>query len=240
MSNMNVSRASSSAGFPAVAPVRVQPHGRVAAAAAELLYCLIGFAPAIAFFVGSVTLICVGAGLAVIYVGVPVLALGLLFARAGGAVQRGLARSLLGTPVPAPAQPRYRRPGLAGLLAYLLLDAEAWRAVGFHCIRIVVAPVQFGLAVGLYSGALGGLSYPLWYLWLPAQQAADGSWHRGAQWWPDVFVDTPVLIGVQMLLGLMLLLMAPAVLRAVTTIDRVLVAALLGPRPAIARDTVER
>ena len=207
------------------------PRGRVARAAAELLYCLIALAPAIAFFVGSVTLICVGIGLTPIYVGVPVLALGLMFARAGGAVQRGLARSLLGAPVPAPSRRGERRPGLVGLFKYLIADVDGWRAVAYHCLRILVAPLQFGAAVGFYSGALGGLTYPLWYHWLPPQQAADGSWHRGGQWWPGLFIDTPMLIGIQMAVGALLLWTAPAVVRAVTSIDRVLIAGLLGPRP---------
>ena len=77
----------------------------------ELVYAVVDLAPAIAFFVAIITLLAVGAGLAVIYVGVPILVLALLVARMGGLVQRSLALALLDLPSQPPGWRTPRRPG---------------------------------------------------------------------------------------------------------------------------------
>ena len=75
------------------------------------MYAIIDLAPSIAFFVVIVTLLAVGAGLAIIYVGVPILAAALLVARFGGLVQRTLAFALLDLPSSSPEWTEPRRPG---------------------------------------------------------------------------------------------------------------------------------
>ena len=210
-----------------------------AASWAELFYCIVGLAPAIVFFVTTVTLIALGVGLTVIYVGIPILMLALLFARAGGAVQRGLARAMLDLPVPAPAAVRLR-PGISGVIRAILTDRAAWRAVTYHVVAILLAPLRFSIAVGLYAGGLGGVTYPLWRMWLPAEPGADGQWHRGHEWIPGHFVDTPVTMAVQAALAVALLMLAPRAVRLLTTMDRVLIATLLGPSGSTPGDNAVR
>ncbi len=195
----------------------------------ELVYAVVDLAPTIVFFVLTMTLLSVGVGLAVIYVGVPLLGLGLLVARAGGHLQRMLAGVLLGLPVPPPDPIRRRRPGPVGALTSVLGDPGCWRAVSYHCVKVVLAPMTFACAIGFYAAGLGGLSYGLWQHYLPYQSAADGSRHSGMQWWPDYFVDTWPRMLVLAAVGATVLVVAPAVVRFFTTIDRVLIAALLGP-----------
>ncbi len=55
----------------------------------------------------------------------------------------------------------------------------------------------FILSIGLFATGLGGTTYPIWYRFLPAQQATDGTWHRGTQYGTDWFVDTPPRIALQ-------------------------------------------
>jgi hypothetical protein len=197
---------------------------------AELLYAVLDLAPAIAFFVAIVTLLSLGVGLVIIYVGVPILALGLLVARLGGLVQRSLAQALLDLPSTPPAWAPPRRPGPVSALGAVLRDPVGWRAVAYFVIKIVLAPFTFGIAVGLYTAGLGAVSYPMWRPYLPAQQAADGSWHRGTQWWPDFFVDGWASMTVMALVGLGVLWCAPRVVAFMTTIDRILIDSLLtGP-----------
>ncbi|MEP6560487.1 MAG: sensor domain-containing protein [Nakamurella sp.] len=199
---------------------------------AELAYAVLDLAPAIAFFVLIVTLLSAGVGLSVIYIGVPIVALALLVARLGGLIQRSLAVALLDMALPAPGWTVPRRPGPVSALGALLRDPAGWRAVGYFFIKIVLSPVTFGVAVGFYGYGLGALSYPLWRVWLPPQEASDGSWHRGLEWWPDGFLDTwPAMLLVP-LLGLGVLWCAPRVVRFLITIDRVLIATLLSARPA--------
>jgi hypothetical protein len=197
---------------------------------AELLYAIIDLAPSIAFFVVIVTLLAVGAGLAIIYVGVPILAAGLLVARFGGLVQRTLAFALLDVPSSSPGWARPRGPGPISALGALLRDAAGWRAVAYFVIKIVLAPVTFGVAVAFYAYGLGAISYSLWRPYLPEVVASDGSLHRGDQLWPDFFVDGWLSMVVLAVLGLGVLWCAPRVLSFLTTIDRILIGSLLSRR----------
>ena len=197
---------------------------------AELLYAVVDLAPAIAFFVLIVTLLSVGLGLAIIYVGVPILALGLLAARFGALVQRSLALALLDLPTAAPAWETPHRPGPIAALAAVLRDPANWRAIAYFVIKIGLAPLTFGLAVGMYSYGLGAVSYSLWRPFLPEVMASDGTLHRGEQWWPDFFVDGWLSMTVLALLGLGVLWCAPRVVNFLTTIDRILIGTLLARR----------
>lgn len=194
---------------------------------AELLYTLVDLAPAIAFFVLIVTLLSVGLGLAIIYVGVPIIALGLLVARFGGQVQRAMALAFLDMPTPPPGSIRPRKRGPIGAMVGVMADGACWRAVCYFVIKIALAPVTFGLALGFYSAGLGAVTYPMWRPYLPEQAASDGSLHRGAQWWPDFFVDTWPRMIFLAVLGLGVLWLAPRVVRFLTTIDRILIVSLL-------------
>jgi hypothetical protein len=197
---------------------------------AELLYAVIDLAPAIAFFVLIVTLLSVGIGLAIIYVGVLILALGLLAARFGGLVQRALALALLDLPTATPAWAEPRRPGPISALAAVLRDPANWRATAYFVIKIVLAPVTFGVAVGMYSYGIGAISYSLWRPYLPEVMASDGSLHRGDQLWPDFFIDSWLSMVVLALIGLGVLWFAPRVLSFLTTIDRILIINLLSAK----------
>jgi len=197
---------------------------------AQLLYAVIDLAPAIAFFVLIVTLLSVGIGLAIIYVGVLILAIGLLAARFGGLVQRALALGLLDLPTVSPAWAPPRRPGPISALAAVLRDPANWRAVAYFAIKIVLAPVTFGVAVGMYAYGLGAIGYSLWRPFLPEVMASDGTLHRGEQWWPDFFVDGWLSMTVLGLLGLGVLWCAPRVVNFLITIDRILIGSLLSAR----------
>lgn len=216
---------------PAASRPRTSPVGLTSPRSwAELVYAVVDLAPAIAFFVIVITLLAVGIGLAVIYVGVLILVLALLVARFGCLVQRSLALALLDLPVDAPDWTQPRRPGPIAAIGAVLRDPDGWRAVAYFCIKIVLAPLTFSMAVGVYSAGLGAVTYPLWRVWLPAEVAPDGSVHQGAQLWPGWFIDTWPAMIVYGLLGLGVLWCAPRVVAFLTTIDRVLIVSLLGPR----------
>ncbi len=201
-----------------------------AAAWGEFLYVLLGLATSILFFVLTITLIAVGAGLAIIYVGVPLLALGLLVARAGAYLAAGLGRVLLGWPIQPQRPIAIRRAGPIGAMTAVVRDGTSWRSVAFHVLRILIAPVAFAFSLAFYASGLGSLSYWFWQHWLPYQSAPDGTRHRGAQLWPGFFLDTwprmLVLIGV----GGILLALAPRVTRFFTNLDRALLAGLVAGR----------
>lgn len=214
-------------------PARPHRTGlRSARSWAELVYAIIDLAPSIAFFVAIIALLAVGAGLAVIYVGIPILVLALLVARFGGLVQRTLALALLDLPSTAPAWTPPRRGGPVAATVAVLRDPAGWRAVAYFVIKIVLAPVTFAVAVSVYAAGLGAISYPLWRPYLPAQQAADGSWHRGTQWWPDFFVDSWASMALLAVMGAGVLWCAPRIVAFFTTVDRILIGGLLTAGPA--------
>jgi len=217
-------------------PARQQRAGlRSAQSWAELVYVLLDLAPAIGFFVVVVTLLSVGIGLSIIYIGVPIVALALLVARLGGLTQRALALALLDLPTVAPGWMEPRRPGPISALGAVLRDPAGWRAVAYLFIKIALAPVTFGVAVGFYGYGFGALSYPIWRFWLPLEVASDGTLHRGLEWWPDGYAHSWPSIILFPLLGLGVLWCAPRIVRFFITIDRVLIAGLLSARPAATR-----
>ncbi len=195
---------------------------------AELGYVLVDLVPAIAFFVAVFTLLAVGIGLSVIWVGVPVLVLALLVARFGALVHRTLARSLLALPTVAPGWTRPHRPGPVAAIGALLRDPAHWRAVAYHGIAIVLAPLSFSIAVTLYGGGLGAVTYPVWHPLLPEPGAGDGR----PPWVLQILIDTwPGRLGLAVV-GLGVLWCAPRVVAGLTTIDRILITGLLGARPS--------
>jgi hypothetical protein len=158
---------------------------------------------------------------------VPILAVALLVARFGGLVQRTMALALLDLPTSAPGLRQPRRPGPIGALTAVLTDPAGWRAVGYFVIKLVLAPVTFAMAVSTYAAGLGAITYPLWRNYLPEQTAADGSLHRGTQWWPDFFVDTWPRMAFLAVLGIGMLWCAPRIVGFFITIDRMLIVSLL-------------
>ncbi|MGI8417148.1 MAG: sensor domain-containing protein, partial [Nakamurella sp.] len=202
-----------------------------ARAIGEAVYCVLSLLPAVGIFVATVTLCAVGVGLSLVWVGVPVLALGLLVARLGGYLKLGLCDWLLGRPMLDPGPPPRRRSGPVGALSAVLGDPANWRAVCYWLLKMVLAPVQFGVTVGLYAFALGGAGYSLWRGWLPAQQAADGSWHRGAEFGGRFFIDSWPQMLLPTIAGLLVLAIAPTIVRALAAVDSGLMRYLLAGRP---------
>ena len=195
----------------------------------EWAYSLVGMPVTVIFFCVIVALLAAGAALTVVYIGMALLIAALALARLGGAAHRGLARALLRLDVATPPRLKRARPGPVGLVRDSLADVVAWRAVCFVLVRMVWAPVTFVVGVVLYSG-FGAISYPVWRPFLPAQQAPDGTWHRGAQFASGYFVDTWPRMALCAAIGLVMVAVAPYVLRALLGVDRALVRSLLGGR----------
>ena len=149
-------------------------------------------------------------------------------ARGLGSVYRGLARGLLGTDVVAPL-PRRRGNGFWGRLGVLLGDPAGWRALAFGAASLPLSILSFALSWVFLAVGVGGLTHWSWYGYLPAQQAPDGTWHRGASIDRSYFFDTP---GRQWLLvagGAVFLLLWPRVTLGMAHGFRLMSRQLLGP-----------
>ena len=92
-----------------------------------------------------------------------------------------------------------------------------------------LAIVSFVVSTVFLAVGLGGTTHWIWSRWLPLQQASDGSWHRGASFGVDWYVDTPVRQLGLVLVGALFLWLWAQVTRGFAQLFRALTVALLGP-----------
>jgi hypothetical protein len=175
----------------------------------------------VAGFVFTAVSLVAGAILTVVLVGLPLFALCSFGVRWLGAVNRSLARRLLGLRVASP--PRLLlEPGLVGMVRSGVVDGPSWRARGYLAVKLPIAIAEFVVAVLLRLGAV-------WFVLAPLQWAANlgtetvndhgtvrhyvlnfGSFYFDT--WPKTFV----LVG----LGIVAWWLAPWALRAPLYLDR--------------------
>ncbi|MCR8579432.1 sensor histidine kinase [Streptomyces sp. Isolate_219] len=195
----------------------------------EFLYLFLSLPMSVLMFVYAITVISVGAGLLVTFLGIPVLAGGLAGSRALGGLERARARALLGLDVADPEPARASKPGLMGWVGAVLKSGVSWRHLVYSVLHMPWAVFSFVFSVTFWSVGWGLLAYPLWrwtflaYLDQPGiQMWGDGRGH-------GIYLDTPADIGFTSGLGLLLVLAGPWVIHGLTQVDRVMVHGLLGP-----------
>ncbi|MGC4806636.1 sensor histidine kinase [Micromonospora sp. DT233] len=144
--------------------------------------------------------------------------------RAMGAVHRRLAYRLLGVYVDAPPPRPSRR------LGALVADGPGWRAVGYGLLKVPLAVPQ-GYGVFCYVFGPVNLSYPLWW---PLFRNHPPGTRLGPVWGLTPFgpIGARTFAGTFLIAaaGLAMLLVAPWLMRAGTTLDVAAMRRLLGPR----------
>ena len=203
-----------------------------ARARSELFYTLVGAPLGVAGFGTVVVLLAVGAASSITFVGLPIVAVGLWWARSLGSVHRGLARRLLGVQISTPAGPRAAQ-GIAGRIGAALSYAAGWRAAAYVLVNFPLAVLTFAVSAAFWCYGILLVSYPTWRPFLPVHRDSAGAPRRGVQLFGDFYADTwswaLPLAGI----GVVLLLAAPWVVRGLLAIQRPLLVALLG-RTALA------
>jgi len=196
---------------------------------AELAWLAATVPVAAAGFAVLVPLLLVGAGLAVIAVGVPLAAAVVLAARRLARLHLRLASVLLGESLPVlpPARPAQ---GLLGWTRSALGDPAGWRAVAYLVLRapLAVAGAYVLVALWVYYGLLDLLA-PLQVLYHQGQPGIHPFVLRA----PDnaVLLTVRTVPGTLALLviGMISLLAAPWAVRSVAIADRLLARAVFGP-----------
>jgi Putative sensor/Histidine kinase len=223
------------AGRPAGARLLREPFTR--RARAELGYALVCLPLAAAGFAFTVGTLVVGAALTFTIAGV---VLGPLLVAASsrgvrglGSASRYLARRLLGIRV-APPPPLQPEPGALGWLKSALRDPVAWRARGYLALKLPVSLLGGYVAGFFWLGGLAYLTYPLWWeIFHNVSYSADGVTHLDPVTNPGPFGNVHVLTlpGSFALIpvGVVALLAAPWLTRAVVGLDKALIGRLLGP-----------
>lgn len=195
---------------------------------AELLFAVIGLPQGIAFFVFVVTTLTVSGGLAITFVGLPLLAVSNQVCRVIGNQTRRFTNALTGAQIAAPA-PFRPDPGLFGWIGSCLRDGTAWRARVYMVLKLPLGIFTFVTAAVFWLYGLGGLTYAIWMPFTPCNGAEVHSCHRGINFGSHYPMDTPFRIAVVTVAGLVLMLAAPWVVRAAVTLDRLVAGVLLGP-----------
>ncbi|MEU9666772.1 sensor domain-containing protein [Streptomyces bobili] len=194
----------------------------------EFAYVLLSLPISIVLFTFAVTMLSVGAGLLVTFLGVPVLAAGLAACRGLGSVERARARGLLGLDVAAPEPLRPRGKGAMSWMGAVLRSGTSWRHVLYAVLHMPWAVFSFTVAITFWVSGWATLTYPLWFWLFPLYGGQDGLQLYGDDG-HRVYLDNPFEITVTALLGLLITLATPWIVRALTTVDRVMVHGLLGP-----------
>ncbi|MBT2468433.1 sensor domain-containing protein [Streptomyces sp. ISL-66] len=195
----------------------------------ELGYLLLGLPLSTLYFSLAVTGVSLGAGLLVTFLGVPVLAGVLAMCRGFGRVERARVRGMLRHDIAEPEPVRAKKPGVLPRTGALLKSGSAWRHALYSVIHFPWAVFGFCVALVLWACGWSMLLYPLWFWVFPAYTDQPGLqlFQNGDHY--TFYLDSPLAIGLTAVVGLGLTLATPWVVRALTTVDRVLVCGLLGP-----------
>ncbi|MFF3321264.1 sensor histidine kinase [Streptomyces sp. NPDC002889] len=182
----------------------------------------------------AVTVTSLGAGLLITFLGIPVLAAGLAALRGFGALERARARALLGLdvadPQPMRAGPRGRtgKGGVTGWIGGVLKSGVSWRHLLYSVLHFPWAVFAFCVSLPLWVSGWGLLLYPLWQWVFPVYAGQDGLQLYGDRG-HAFYLDSPFEIVATSVIGLILTLVTPWIMRGMTSVDRLMVAGLLGP-----------
>jgi signal transduction histidine kinase len=199
---------------------------------AELGYSVAGLPLAVVGFAVTVATLGFGIGYSITFVGLPLLAVGSILVRWLGRANRSMARGMLRVRVAEPA-PLVRRPGFLGWLRSELSDAVAWRTRAYLLLKFPVAVTSFCVAVTFWAFAVAYMLAPLaWSLGLNRIMYNAGPGVRQSVLdlnYGSFHFDTWHRMWLLFAQGVIMLLIAPWVVRAVVSLDRGLIRGLLGP-----------
>ncbi|WP_328915440.1 MULTISPECIES: sensor histidine kinase [unclassified Streptomyces] len=196
----------------------------------ELCYLLLNLPMGIIGFTWTVTMLSLGAGLLITFIGLPVLVLALGGCRVVGRVERARARSLLWMEIDEPGPVRTKRRGFLSKVGGQLGSGVNWRHTIYCLIHFPWGVFTFSVAISFFVNGWVFLTYPLWKWVFPAYTSHDGiqvygsSDHRH-----DWYLDSPLDLAMCAAIGLVLVLLTPWLVRGMAHVDRLLVSGLLGP-----------
>ncbi|MFG2267922.1 sensor histidine kinase [Streptomyces sp. NPDC048720] len=200
----------------------------------EFGYVLLSLPIAIVLFCWAVTMVSLGAGLLVTFLGVPVLAAALAGCRGFGVLERTRARALLRLEVADPEPLRTAKPGVFAWMGAVLRSGASWRHLLYALLQFPWAVFSFVVGVNFWTVGWALLTYPLWF-WVLPMYAGQGGLQLYGDAHHSVYLDNPFEITVTSLVGLVFTLATPWIVRGLVTVDGLLVRGLLGPSRLSAR-----
>ncbi|MFI5677720.1 sensor histidine kinase [Streptomyces cellulosae] len=200
----------------------------------ELAYVLLSLPISILLFVYTITMVALGVGLLVTFLGIPLLAVGLAGCRGLGSLERARARGLLGLDVGEPEPLRMKKQGAPAWVGAVLKSGTSWRSALYSLLSLPWSVFSFAVVVNFFALGWTLMTYPLWFWLFPLFAGQDGIQLYGDQT-HRVYLDNPFEITVTALVGVLFTLATPWIVRALTMVDRLLVHGLLGPTRLSAR-----
>ena len=194
----------------------------------EFGYVLLSLPISILLFTYAVTMVSLGAGLLITFLGVPVLAGALAGCRGFGALERARARRLLDLDVADPEPLRMKKNGPMAWMGAVLKSGTSWRHLLYAVLHFPWAVFSFVVALNFWAYGWALLTYPLWFWVFPMYGGQGGLQLYGDQH-HQIYLDNPFEITVTALVGLLFTLATPWIVRALTMVDRLMVHGLLGP-----------
>ena len=197
----------------------------------ETIHLLLNMPVGIATFTIIVTGFATGLGLLITLIGIPILIAMLYLSRAMGWFERGRAKLLLDLDVPSPyrADPprdRWWRPFVSKVT-----DPATWTEIVYHLLLMPIGVVTFTLALTFWVLGLSTFFLPVYAWALPEPVHAFATA-------PDVnviggssggwVIDTPIEYAMVVLIGAVVLLLTPWIVRGLATANRALVRGMLG------------
>jgi signal transduction histidine kinase len=136
----------------------------------EFLYVAVGLPLGLTWVIVLAVLISLGVGLAILTVGIPLLAFTLLLWRWGADTERQRAALVLGEPIARPVRLAPLSPRFIDRWVARVRDRTTWRDLGYMLLLGPVGIIAGTITVALWSAAVAALVSPLF-----AAGAADGS-----------------------------------------------------------------
>lgn len=189
----------------------------------SLGYLLLNLPLGIVSFTGIVTLGSVGLGTAIIWVGLPILALTVLGVRGMAQLERARVYAMLDTHITIP----YRRlpdQGQKARWEARLAQAATWRDLTYLVLLFPLGIAEFVLTVLPWSVGLGFAALPIYFRFL-----AGGAYYFPAKEIPWITVDSTLDALPWAALGALVVAMSIALTRALGMAHARFARALLGP-----------
>lgn len=198
----------------------------------ETIHLLLNLPFGIATFMLVVTGFSLGFGLFITLIGIPILIAMLYVTRGIGVVERLRAKLLLDVDVPNPHRPDPPRDRWWRIPVARASDPATWTEIAYGLLLLPIGTVTFAVALTLWTLGIGLLVLPT-YAWAIPHSVhffTAGTWsivfngHPVRGW----VVDTPIEFALVSLIGLVIVLAAPWIIRAIATANRYLVRGMLG------------
>ncbi len=178
----------------------------------EALHLLLNLAVGILTFTVIVTGFATGLGMLITLVGIPIIVLTIYVSRWMGSVERARTKAFLRIDVPRPYRPdppsdKWWRVPLARIC-----DPATWLEVGYHLLMLPFGILTFTVVVTAWSLGVALLISPL------SVPDFGGVW----------VIDTPFEYALLMLIGAVIILLTPWIVRGLATANRYLVRGMIG------------